>query len=135
MNDGHITCGIGPNQFRAQFPAVFGGDRNFISLINDVVVGDDIAIFGVHDNPRAQAAGWALLLGDIKKSSEKRILHQGVLLILDHGGCRNIDYGRLHAFKHWRQAGKLFAVHSGGQCSMAGDNHQDKQDWSEDSVK
>ena len=82
--DRNVGGGIAPDNFRRELPAVFGLDPNRRYLIDNVVVGQDIATLGVDDDAGASGVDFLLkLLRDVEK------LRGGALCKASQGAAHN----------------------------------------------
>ena len=101
-----IAVGIGPHQFGVKHPVIRQANLDRIGALDHVVVGEHVALGGVHDHTRADGLCFALLrlIRDIEEAAEERVLHQRILLAR-LGGDGHIDDGRHDILQHRRQGG------------------------------
>ncbi len=82
LQHGDVGGGIAPDQPRLEAAVVLGGDFDVGGVLDDVVVGQHIALRGIDDDARADRLGLALdrLVAEVEELAEHRVLRQRVVL-------------------------------------------------------
>jgi hypothetical protein len=107
LQQGDIGFGIPADQLCRKAAVVLGRDLDAGRVVDDVTIGQDIALRGIDDDAGAGRLGFALLglltLRQIEKPAEERILQQRVLgaHLAAH---RDIDDARRDPRQHRRKA-------------------------------
>ena len=94
LQHGNVGIGVGADQLRRQTPVVFGDDLDAGRVFDDMAVGQDIALRRVDDDARPGCLALVflrlLVLRQVEKAAEERVLQQRVLL-LDPAAHRDVD--------------------------------------------
>ena len=118
-----VGAGIGADDFRLQRAVVEQLHGDVRGVLDDVRVGDDVAVLRVDDHARAGALEFTLarLVRHVEEATEERVVHQRVLFF-DGAAGRDVHDGRGDALQHRGQrrhrgladgGGELRACHRG----------------------
>ena len=98
---GYVCAGVAADQFRVELPAVLERHDNALTILNDMMVGEDIAFIRINDDPGPRthlSAGLRLLRRrlHVKEAPEERVVEQRVHLDRATAFDGNIDNGGRH---------------------------------------
>ena len=124
LQHGDVGGRVAPDQLGLEVALVLGGDFDVGGVLDDVVVGQHVALRGIDDDAGAHRLGFALdrLVAEVEKLAEQRVLRQRVVLAhlaLD----RDADNARGDAADHvgdarHRRAVARFGYRRAGQRRM-----------------
>src|SRR6516162_4753288 len=90
---GNVGSGIAADQFRLETAVVFSGDFYIGRILDNMAVGQYVAVRGVDDDTRPDCFGLTLdrLVAEIEELREQRILNQRIVLadFTAHGDARD----------------------------------------------
>ncbi len=105
----HVRGRIGAHHLRVEPASIAQGDGNFLGLVDDVIVGDDVTVLGIDNDAGAETLGppMARPIGQLEEATEKRVTEQGVLAH-ENGALRgDIHHRRRDLLQHGGEARKL----------------------------
>jgi hypothetical protein len=96
-----VGAGVGADDFRLERAVVEQLHGDVGGVLDDVRVGDDVAVLCVDDHARAGALEFTLarVVRHVEKTAEKRVVQQRVLF-LDGAAGRDVHDGRGGALQH-----------------------------------
>jgi hypothetical protein len=100
---------IGSNQRGPQAPTIRQRDGDLVSPVDDMIVGHDVAVFRIHHHTRSRGSRPSLLVRNIEKTPEKRIIQQRIAN-LGGGVGRNIHHRRRGLLEHGGQTRQRLTI-------------------------
>jgi len=120
LDDRNVRRRIGADHLGGKGPIVLHRDGNFVSVLYDVGIGDDITILGVHDDAGTGALG-ATPLGlvglHLEKATKEGVVEKriAIRLHLNASACRDVDHRGGDPLNHRCERGQVLAVDLGWQ--------------------
>jgi hypothetical protein len=138
---GDIGAGIGADHLGLQAAVVIEVDLDQLGALDHMVIGQDVALGGIDDDPGAGALHLAppllglLLVGKAEKPAEEGVFHQRIGGRVDGALGGDADHGRLHLFDQWCERGHFLVANACRQlcAGRTGDKGQQQRSPTEKS--